>query len=161
MAQEVEATAKQVKATTRSLGDLNNRLGEIVEHLMSPDLRAKFYALGYHFDYVSRDYEVGDGHGRNIAEVDVFLGNREFAMAVEVKTKLTQDHVDEHLKRMERLRHRADELQETRKYLGAVASVVIKDEVKNYALVHGLFVIEQSGDTVHIEPPAPDKLRQW
>jgi hypothetical protein len=44
---------------------------------------------------------VDDGHGRNIAEVDVFLGNREFAMAVEVKTKLTQDHVDEHLKRME------------------------------------------------------------
>ncbi|MDR1903907.1 MAG: hypothetical protein LBQ88_16690 [Treponema sp.] len=153
---------KLSKQTHKEIGALSNRIGEIVEHLMTPKLHNKFRSLGYTFGNMSRDYDVYDSAGRHLAEVDIFLENGDYALAVEVKTKPSENDVDDHVKRLEVLRIWADGRNDRRKFLGAVAGAVIKDEVKKYAFKRGFFVIEQSGDTIAVNRlPAPWEPSAW
>jgi hypothetical protein len=62
-------------------------------------------------------------------------------MAVKVKTRLSTRDVKDHVKRMEILRRVADEHDDKRRYLGAVAGAVVTPEVSAYALKNGFFVI--------------------
>jgi hypothetical protein len=49
-----------------------------------------------------------------------------------------------------------------KKIIGAVAGAVIPGNVKAYALKHGLYVIEQTGDTIRIETQDNKfKPKQW
>jgi hypothetical protein len=68
---------------------------------------------------------------------------------VEVKSKLTQRDVDEHLQRLEKFKHLMPRYQNM-KALGAVAAMVVADEVANYAYSQGLFVLTQSGENMTI-----------
>ncbi|MDR2068385.1 MAG: hypothetical protein LBP71_00775, partial [Spirochaetaceae bacterium] len=121
-AREVKETARFVKEmgtkTDRRLGELGNSLGDVIEHLMSPKLHEKFKALGFTFSYSIRNIKFKDHKRNQLAEVDVFLENGEYAMAVEVKTRLRIEDVKDHLKRMAILRRAADERNDKRKYLG-------------------------------------------
>jgi hypothetical protein len=69
--------------------------------------------------------------------------------------------VKDHVKRLEILREVADEHNDTRKYLGAVAGAVVDQEVSNYARKIGFYVIIPSGEAVDIEVPAGFKPRVW
>ncbi|MDR2096581.1 MAG: hypothetical protein LBP76_13855 [Treponema sp.] len=153
---------KRFKQTHKEIGALSNRVGEIVEHLMSPKLHKQFRSLGYRFENMSRDYEIYDSADRHLVEVDVFLENGDYALAVEVKSKPSQNDVDGHVKRLELLRGWADRRHDRRKFLGALAGAVIKAEVRDYAFKRGFFVIEQSGETIEVgKPPAPWEPRVW
>lgn len=81
-------------------------------------------------------------------------------MAVECKSKLTKDHVDEHLVRMEKLK-RLLPLYKNHRALGAVAAMVMSDSVKDYAHSHGLYVLYQSGDNVEVSTPSCFTPRAW
>jgi hypothetical protein len=72
---------------------------------------------------------------------------------VEVKTKLTTEHIKEHIERLEKMRRHADLRGDKRSFLGAVAGVIMTPTVKDYALKQGLFAIEPSGETLNITPP--------
>ncbi|MDR0388000.1 MAG: hypothetical protein LBH57_08175, partial [Treponema sp.] len=87
--------------------------------------------------------------------------NGEFALAVEVKSKLSQKDVDAHVKRMGILRAYLDERNDTRKLLGAMAGAIVPPELRSYVLKKGFYLIEQSGDTVKIEPPTGFKPKIW
>jgi hypothetical protein len=51
---------------------------------------------------------------------------------------------------------------DTRKYLGAIAGVVVSDSVKNRALGSGFFVLVPSGDTFAIiKPEGKYHVREW
>jgi hypothetical protein len=154
-------TAQQMKETDRKISKLGSRLGDVIEHIMSPKLQEKFEALGYIFNHMSRNHELKDSNKNRLAEVDVLLENGEYAMAVEVKTHLTTGDVRKHVKRMGILRGVADAHNDKRKYLGAVAGAVIDQEVSAYALKNGFYVITPSGDTVDIEAPEGFKPRVW
>jgi hypothetical protein len=93
--------------------------------------------------------------------VDLLLENGDTVLAVEVKTTLTSADVRDHLERMGKLRRYADEHQDRRKLLGAVAGAIASNEVKAYAVKNGFFVLEQSGDTVKISVPEDFKPREW
>jgi hypothetical protein len=44
----------------------------------------------------------------------------------------------------------------------AMAGAIFSDNAKNYALKQGLYIIEQSGDTVKItEPSGENKAKAW
>jgi hypothetical protein len=62
---------------------------------------------------------------------------------------------------MEKLRLYADRTGDKRKFLGAVAGAIASEEVKAFAVKSGLFVLEQSGDTVQISVPEGFKPREW
>jgi hypothetical protein len=160
-AAQIKETDRQMKETDRKIGKLGNRLGEVIEHLMSPKLKEKFRDRGYCFNHVSRDHEIGDQNGRPLTEIDVFLENAEYALAVEVKTHLKTEDVNDHVKRMGVLRGVADKHGDKRKYLGAVAGAIVHEDVLKYALDNGFFVIDPSGDTVTIEAPDGFVPRIW
>jgi uncharacterized coiled-coil protein SlyX len=154
----VKETAKQMKETDKKVGELTNRFGEVVEHMIVPNLKAKFNELGYPFEKIARDVEIVDRKNDIITEIDVFLENGDCAMVVELKTKLRTRDVDDHAKRMEKVRRHADLHTEgrppdTRKYYGAIAGVVMSQSEKTYALKKGFYVIEPSGETFTITKP--------
>ncbi|MDR0557688.1 MAG: hypothetical protein LBG43_07485 [Treponema sp.] len=157
----MQETDRQMKETDRKIGDLTGRWGEVVERLMSPKLLKKFQALNFVFTRDSRNVKILDHNQRRLAEVDALLENGEYAMAVEVKTRLTTEDVNDHLKRMGILRRVADERGDRQKYLGAVAGAVVDDNVVAYALKSGFYVIVPSGETVDIEAPEAANLRMW
>jgi len=88
------------------------------------------------------------------------LENGEQALAVEVKTTLREEDIDKHLLRMEKIRKHADEHSDKRRFMGAMAAMIIEDKTRNYALNHGLFVIELSGDDLKVTKPEGE-VKVW
>jgi hypothetical protein len=81
-------------------------------------------------------------------------------MLIEVKTKLTTERVDKHILRLEKMRKYADLRGDKRIFLGAVAGIVLIDEVKDYALNKGFYFIEYAGDNFFITAPE-NKPKEW
>ena len=158
---KMQETALQMKETDRKISKLGSRIGDLVEELIVPNILEKFNKLGYVFGKVAPNVRYRDSQGVYIAEVDILLENGDAALAVEVKTTLTDSDVRDHLRRMEKLRRYADEHQDKRKLLGAVAGAIAPEEVKALAVKSGFFVLEQSGDTVKISVPEGFKPREW
>jgi hypothetical protein len=161
-AKELEETKRLVKETSRQMGLLHNSFGEMAEHMVSPSIKEKFNALGYNFDKISKNIEIkGKEDITSRAEVDILLENGDIAIAVEVKTKPAYKDLDRHVERMEILRRRADRHQDRRKFRGAIAGVIMSDEIKRAILQAGFYLIEQTGDTVAINVPDSFVPREW
>lgn len=75
--------------------------------------------------------------------------NQTEAVVIEVKSKLTQADVDDHLERLSRFKQLMPRYRDVRA-LGAVAGMAVPEEVARYAYRRGLFVLAQSGDSVVI-----------
>jgi len=156
----LQEVAKRQEENARQIGKLSSRMGEVVEHMVAPNLREKFRELGYDFPKANPNSDVSDRTNNIHLEIDVMLENGDKAMLVEVKTKPTTEDVQEHIKRLEKMRVYADLHGDKRMFLGAVAGVVMTDNVKEYALKQGFFVIEPSGETFNIIPPN-NKPKEW
>ena len=149
---------KAIRETQKNIGGLNNTLGSLVERVMTPDLPRKFKPLGFTFDKITT--VKWSTEGNIYAEIDGLLENGIQAMAVEVKTSLEIEDINEHLKRMERIRKYADEHGDKREFLGAMAAMIIKPKPKEYALQQGFFIIEPSGEDVKVIKPEGE-VRVW
>jgi len=165
-AERQKETDQQIKESTRQMmkevGKLGNRFGELVEHLVAPNISNKFNELGFCFTKTGMDVEIKDKQNpQNNTEVDVLLENGDIVIAVEVKSKPNEKDVKYHLWRMEVLRHYADERNDRRRYQGAIAGAIISDEMRRYILKEGFYVIEQTGDTVWINIPPDFKAREF
>jgi hypothetical protein len=157
---QMKETDRRMKELQKSMGYLNNRFGEMAEHLVAPNIVKKFNELGYHFNDVAQErkfYNVETGEVG--AEFDVILENGEFSIGVEVKTKPSERDVSEHIERIEFLRRLKDKQGDKREVRGAIAGAIMSRKVREAALREGLYVIEQSGDTVRIEEP--ENVRGW
>jgi hypothetical protein len=151
-------TEKAIKETQKNIGGLNNTLGSLVEHIMTPDLPRKFKPLGFTFDKITTIKWATEG---NIyAEIDGLLENGTQAMVVEVKTTLRQTDIDDHLLRMEKVRKYADEHGDKRQFMGAIAATITDKATKEYALKKGFFVIEPKGEDVKVTKPV-EEPRVW
>ena len=142
---QMKETDRMIKAMSKQLGDLGNRLGEFVEHAVAPTVVQLFQAQGIEVHEVHPNV-WSKRHGEGI-EIDLLVVNDGALVAVECKSKLTQSDVDEHLARMEKLK-RLFPLYKNHRALGAVAAMVMSDGVRAYAQEHGLYVLCQSGDNV-------------
>ncbi|MDR1210970.1 MAG: hypothetical protein LBK40_01930 [Spirochaetaceae bacterium] len=156
-----QETDRKFQETDRKISKLGSRIGDLVEELIVPNIMEKFNKLGYVFGKVAPNVRYRDSLGVYVAEVDILLENGDTALAVEVKTTLTDNDVRDHLRRMEKLRLYADEHGDKRKLLGAVAGAIASDGVKAFAVKSGFFVLEQSGDTIKISVPEGFKPREW
>jgi hypothetical protein len=151
-------TEKAIKETQKNIGGLNNTLGFMVERIMTPDLPQKFKHFGFTFDKITTIKWTTNGNV--YAEIDGLLENGAQAMAVEVKTTLEIEDINDHLKRMEKIRKYADEHGDKREFLCAIAAMIVRPKPKEYALKQGLFVIEPSGEDVKVIKPET-KPRVW
>jgi len=144
------------KTLNDAIGGLSNKLGSLVEHIMTPDLPRKFKEFGFTFDRITTVKWAVDGS--LYAQIDGLLENGIQAMVVEVKTTMYRKDVDEHVERMEKVRKYADDHDDKREFLGAMASPIIDKDTKAYALSKGFFVIEPSGEDVKITKPTSEKI---
>jgi hypothetical protein len=147
------AVEKQMKQTDKRIGELGNRFGEMVEHMVVPNLVEQFRGLGFAFDKAGPNVVIEDRAHGIMLEIDAFLENGDKVMIVEIKSKPSMGDVNRHVERMEKLRRYADVRNDKRAYLGAIAGVVFNREEKAYALERGFYVIEPSGDTFNITEP--------
>ena len=156
----MEEANRRMKEIGKRFGDFTNRFGEVVEYMIAPNLQDKFHDMGLDFQEASKTHKVRD-HKNNIHfEIDVFLQNGDTAMLVEIKTKLTISDINEHIKRLEKMRAYADFRGDKRHFLGAVAGVIVSTDAKEYALSNGFYLIEPSGETFNITSPH-DKPKEW
>ena len=162
---QMQETQKIVDKLSSNIGGIGNTLGEFTESMFSGALWEKFADYGIPVHRQSTRMRFGEGKGaskRTLAEADVFIENGEYAIPVEVKTKLDVDDVDDHLERIGIIRGYLDTHGDKRKLLGAVAGGVVPEKVIKYAHKNGLFVIVQSGDSVTIaSAPEGFTAREW
>ena len=153
---------KRWKRLEQDLGRLGNSYGDQVE-AMIVNLGAKFNALGYSFPKEAKgSIRFLDEKRKVLAEVDHLLENGSVVMPIEVKAKLKQDHVDDHIRRLGIISGYNIKYNDSRKVLGAVAGGVVPQNVLEYAQKKGLYVLVQNGESVEIaDIPANFEPREW
>ena len=149
-----QKTEKGMKDLQRLIGDLGNRFGEFNERTLVPDLVAQFKKYGFSFGKMGERVQMNDDEHDIHMELDALLENGTQAMVVEVKTNLKPEDVEDHRRRMEKVRAYADLHNDKRSFFGALAATVIRKDVKLHALRQGFYVIEPTGESVKITPPA-------
>ena len=142
-----QETDRQIKQVSKQIGDLGNRLGEFVEGLVKPAVVRLFQSRGIAVHEVHADVSV-NRHDEGI-QIDLLVVNDAEAVVVEVKSKLTQADVNDHLERLAKFKRMLPRYGDVRA-MGAVAAMVVPPEVARYAYRHGLFVLAQTGDSVAI-----------
>ena len=151
---------QRMERLDRQMGKVTSSFGEVIEHLVTPNVMKKFRKLGFTFNDSFRGHQIQDAVGKTRGEIDVEFHNGTDIMVVEVKAHPDRDDVGRLIKKMTILR-------ELEKYpgkalYGALAAAVITDEVRDLAIGHGFYVLEQSGDTMRILPAdTAFKPKQW
>jgi hypothetical protein len=163
MTRGLEETKKLVDRVTANVGGLNRSMGELIETLIGARLWEKFDAYPYNLKRAYQRMPVFDETNRVRTDIDILLENGEYAMAVEVKASLhREDDVDYHLRRMELIRQYPPEQCKGKILLGALAGGIVNPEIRDRAHQAGFFVLELTGESVHLaEPPAGFSPRQW
>ena len=121
-------TALAIKSVNASIGKLGNRLGEFVEEAVRPSAVRLFRECGIDVHEVQQNIVAKRG-GESL-ELDLLVINEKDAVAIECKSNLSIDDVDEHLVRLDKIKRLLPRYKENR-VLGAVAGMVIPENVAN------------------------------
>jgi hypothetical protein len=145
--EQSQKTEQLIQRVSQQIGKLGNRLGEFVEWQVRPAVVRLFQERGIEVHQFFPEVSLQqDGEG---FEIDLLVINNTEAVLVEVKSKLSQADVDEHLERLAKFKQFMPRYGDVRA-MGAVAGMVVPEEVARYAYRRGLFVLAQSGDSVVI-----------
>jgi len=155
-----QQTREDMKEANQRHGKLSDRIGDLIQAMVYGGIKRLFRELGYDFDVINQKYNFGNKELGIYGEVDLFLENGELALLVEVKTNLSMKDVREHKERLEDFRRVADVKNDKRRFLAAVGGGVIQDNVRDFALKQGMFVVQQSGENVEILVPK-GKPKVW
>lgn len=151
--QMAQDTSREIKAVNASIGRLSNRLGEFVEESVRPAAVRLFQERGIDVHEVQQNIVVKrDGEA---LEIDLLVVNDKDTVAIECKSNLSVDDVNEHLERLAKIKRLIPRYKDNR-ILGAVAGMVIPEHVAIYAMRKGLFVIAQNGG--HLELANDEKF---
>ena len=153
---------KRMERLDRAMGKLGNSYGDQVE-AMFVNLGSKFNTLGFSFPREAEGrISFLDENRKVLAEVDRLLENGSVVLAIEVKAKLRQEHVDDHIERLGIISEYNLKHNDNRKVLGAVAGGIVPQNVLAYAQKRGLYVLVQNGESVEIaDIPANFKPKEW
>jgi predicted AAA+ superfamily ATPase len=155
-----QETDRKIEAIAKENAKLGNRLGQLVEAMVEGGVIRMFKNLGYDFDVCNKSFQFRNKELDIYGEIDFFLENGEFALLVEVKTNLSVDDVREHQDRLKKFRLWADARNDKRQFLAAVGGGVVRENVREFALKQGMFVVQQSGENVEILVPE-GKPKVW
>lgn len=151
-------TDRLLKDVGKKIGDLGNRLGDFVQEMVKPAVVRIFRERGIAVHEVHSNISVE--RDDEAMEIDLLVVNDEEAVAVECKSQLTIDDVNDHLERLEKLKRLLPKYHDVR-LMGAVAAIVMNNEVSRYAYRKGLYVLAQSGDAIVIRNDAKFSPKIW
>jgi hypothetical protein len=143
----MEELKKQVQETTKAVNNLTTRWGRFVEELVEPAVVRLFQERG--IDVTQTMSRLKSKRPGAAMEIDIVAVNGSELVAVECKSRLSRDDVDDFLSRLQRFKVAFPQFQAFQVY-GAVAGIEIDQGIDVYAYRRGLFVIKQSGETVKI-----------
>jgi hypothetical protein len=143
----MEELKKQVQETTKAVNNLTTRWGRFVEEMVEPAVVRLFQERG--IDVTQTMSRLKSKRPGAAMEIDIVAVNGSELVAVECKSRLSRDDVDDFVSRLHRFKVAFPQFREFRVY-GAVAGIEIDQGIDVYAYRRGLFVIKQSGETVKI-----------
>jgi hypothetical protein len=151
-------TDREIKAVNSSIGRLSNRLGQFVEEAVRPAAVRLFQERGIDVHEVQQNIVVKrDGEG---LEIDLLVVNDKDTVAIECKSNLSIDDVNEHLERLDKIKRLIPRYKDNN-IVGAVAGMVIPENVANYAIKKGLYVIGQNGEHLELSNSETFKPKVW
>jgi hypothetical protein len=153
-------TEKLIKELRAAIGQLGGRLGEFVEEMVKPAAVRLFHEWGLDVRQVFRNVTRYDDQGHFLMEVDLLVVDSDTAVAIECKSNCSVDDVAEHLDRLARFKENFPQYSPFHLY-GAVAAMVMPDEVARFAYRKGLFVLAQSGETIVLRNDEKFRPREW
>ena len=157
--QETERVLREkLDRVTNAIGRLGNRLGDFIEDAVRPAAVRLFRERGIEVHEVHQ--QVSAARGGEGIEVDLLVVNDQDAIAIECKSLLSVDEVNEHRERLAKLK-RLLPAYASKRMLGAVAAMVIPDKVATYAMRQGFFVIGQSGEQLVIRNDPSFQPKGW
>jgi hypothetical protein len=157
---EVAAMCKRVDRVCKNVGGLNRSVGELIETLVASRLWEKF--PNHNLVRAYRRMPIYDEKHVIMTDIDILLSDTGEAMAVEVKRELDEDDVKRHLKRMDIIRAYPPAEVVNKKLLGAMAAGFVSPDAARYAYEAGFYVLELTGESVHLIPPPPGfEPRAW
>ncbi len=140
------ARLEQIAAnTSREVAGLTTRWGQFVENLVEPAVVRLFQARGIEVQETSRRLR-SQRPGAEM-EIDILAVNGDIAVAIEVKSRLSRQDVEDFLVRLPKFKQAFPQYGSYHLH-GAVAGIEIDAGVDRYAYQQGLFVIKRTGDTV-------------
>ena len=139
---------KTVERTAKAVDSLTTRWGRFVEELVRPAVVRMFRERGLMINHTMERVKSPIGFEYPM-EIDILGVNGDSLVAVECKSRLSKDDVDEMCVRLQRFKAAFREYRDYIVY-GAVAGIEIDKGIDLYAYRKGLFVIRSSGDTVEI-----------
>ena len=149
---------KTIARTSKSVDALTTRWGRFVEELVRPAVVRMFRERGI---FLKRTMErVQSPEDDFPMEIDILGVDGTVLVAVECKSRLSNDDVDEMCDRLRRFKSAFPEYAQYDVY-GAVAGIEIDRNASMYAYRKGLFVIRSSGDTVEIANDEKFKPISW
>jgi len=157
---QMQETDKRIDRIAKQMGGVSGRLGEFVEEMVKPAAVRLFQDRGLDVHQVAKNLVAYNDDGQFESEIDLLVVNKAVAIAIECKSKLSIDDVKEHLERLDRFKQHFPQYVGYQ-VLGAVASMVIPDEVGRYAYQKGLFVMAQSGQGILIKNAGKFDPRAW
>lgn len=150
---------EQVAAnTSREVAGLTTRWGQFVENLVEPSVVRLFRERGIEVQETAR--RLRSQRPGAAMEIDILAIDGTVAVAIEVKSRLSQPDVDVFLTRLGRFKQAFPHLDSYQLY-GAVAAIEIDEGVDRYAYQRGLFVIKQTGETVAIANDLTFRPMAW
>jgi hypothetical protein len=159
---EVKETGRIVRELSKEVGGISNRLGEVAQCFFGSDLWRHFDGFEYEFQRLYPYLPLFNEKNEPLGDIDITLLNGEYAMAIEVKTRLKRKNVEYHVTRLEQIKEYPPDQYKGKKLLGGVAALMIDRDAKDLADELGVYVIEQSGDAVRLAPrPVWFKAREW
>ncbi|MBB1073089.1 DUF3782 domain-containing protein [Rhodoferax sp. 4810] len=151
-------TERFIKQLSKNLGDIGNRLGEFVEHMVAPAVVRLFRDQGIDVHAV---YPGVTAKRNGVAlEIDLLVINDGALIGVECKSKLVEEHIDAHLERMAKLKQ-VQPIYQNHRVMGAVAGMVVEEKVAKYAMARGLYVLCQNGEQIDIYSPTNFTPKEW
>ncbi len=143
----MEELKKLVRATTEAVNNLTTPLCLFTEEMLEPAVVQLFQERG--IDVTQTMSRLKSKRPGAAMEIDILAVNASELVAVECKSRLSKDDVDDFLDRLQRFKLAFPQFRDFQVY-GAVAGIEIDQGIDSYAYRRGLFVIKQSGETVKI-----------
>jgi len=157
-----KANERSIKALNYQMGGLHNSFGEMAEYMVAPGVVDLFNDIGYHItEDVTPNKRIRDEKKNIRAEIDLYMGNGDYIIAVEVKTSLGKDDIEHHQRRLEILREYINRTGDRRKIIGGMAVAVLDEAGRKAVLDAGFYLLEPSGDMMKMNLPEGFIPREW
>jgi len=155
-------TEKTIERLSSMVGGIGNNWGDFLEGLAKPGLLAHFSEIGIEVhNSFSNIKEYKDG--KPLYEIDLLLFNQKYVIAVEVKSKLTKEKVEEHTTRIKKIVEQPPSAFnfKNKTLIGAIAAVSTEADVIEFAVESGFFLMVQKSNLIEIVNPAGFKPKEW